>query len=133
MSTSITKIEQKVKQKEAMKARLEHLRLLKLNDFIEEQDLKEIEKEIVDLESKLNIKAVKKLNDLDSLLNKFDMDPTKIENTSFEYLFDNFIIKNEITMFAAPPGSGKSLISVALCNMFVTIQHPTTKNGILIA
>ena len=120
MNNSIQKIEQKIKQKEAMKARLEHIRLLKLNDFIEEQDLKKIEKEIVDLESKINIKAVKKLNDLDSLLNKFDMDPTKIENTSFEYLFDNFIIKNEITMFAAPPGSGKSLISVALCNMFLT-------------
>ena len=53
MNNSIQKIEQKIKQKEAMKARLEHIRLLKLNDFIEEQDLKEIEKEIVDLESKI--------------------------------------------------------------------------------
>jgi len=119
MSVSITKIEQKVKQKEAIKARLEHLKLLRLNDFIEEQDLKKIEKEIVSLESQLNLKAVKKLNDLDNLLNTLDMDPIKIENTSFEYLYKNFITKNEITMFAAPPASGKSLISVALCNMFL--------------
>ena len=119
MNNSITKIEQKVKQKEVQKERLQHLKLLQLSDFIEEQDLEEIKREIVNIESKLNIKAVKKLNDLDSLLNKYDMDPTKIENTSFEYLFDNFIIKNEITMFAAPPASGKSLISVALCNMFL--------------
>ena len=69
VNNSIPKIEQKVKEKEAMKARLEHLRLLKLNDFIEEQDLEEIKREIVNIENKLNIKAVKKLNDLDSLLN----------------------------------------------------------------
>ena len=119
MNISITEIEQKVKQKEAMKARLEHLRLLKLNDFIEEQDLKEIEKEIVNLESQLNLKAEKKLNQLDNLLENYDLDPIKIANTKFEYLFDNFIVKNELTMFAAPPGSGKSLISVALCNMFL--------------
>ena len=115
----VSKIEQKVKQKEAMKARLEHLKLLKLNDFVNEQDLIEIKKEIVNLEKKLNLKSVKTLDELDSFLDQIDLNPEKIENTSFEYLFDNFIIKNEITMFAAPPGSGKSLISVALCNMFL--------------
>ena len=85
------------------------------------KEYKDIDENVrsANLHSKSIKNTMKKLDDLDSLLNKFDMDPTKIENTSFEYLFDNFIIKNEITMFAAPPSSGKSLISVALCNMFL--------------
>ena len=119
MNNSIQKIEQKIKQKEAIKAKVEHLKQLKLNDYCEKQDIKEIEKEIVNLESQLNLKAVKKLNQLDNLFDNYDLNPEKIENTKFQYLMDNFITKNEITMFAAPPASGKSLISVALCNMFL--------------
>ena len=54
------------------------------------------------------------------MFDKFDLDVKKIENTKFEYLYPNFMVKNEITMFAAPPSSGKSLVSVALCNMFLS-------------
>jgi len=119
-SESVAKIEAKVKQKEAQKARLDQLEKLKLSDFIEDTDLFEIEKEIQILKAELNIKSEKTLNQLDNLFDSMDLNPQKIEDTKFEYLFQNFMVKNEITMFAAPPGSGKSLISVALCNMFLS-------------
>ena len=115
----ITKIEQKVKAKEAQRARLRQLEELLVSDFVNDSDLREIEKEIEAIKQSLNIKATKTLDQLDSMLNELDLNPQKIENTKFEYLLDNFIVKNEITMFAAPPASGKSLISVALCNMFL--------------
>lgn len=118
-SGSVAKIEAKVKQKEAQKARLEQLERLKLSDFIEDVDLIEIEKEIYTLKSELSLKVEKMLNQLDNLFDTLDLNPQKIEDTKFEYLFQNFMVKNEITMFAAPPGSGKSLISVALSNMFL--------------
>jgi len=45
--------------------------------------------------------------------------PEKIEEIKFEYLYDNFIVKNEITMIAAPPASGKTLLTAALSNIFL--------------
>jgi replicative DNA helicase len=117
---TLEKIEAKVKQKEAQRSRLKQLEELKLNDFVEDNDLTEIEKEIQNLKNVLNLKAEKNIDDLDNLFDKFDLDVKKIENTKFEYLYPNFMVKNEITMFAAPPSSGKSLVSVALCNMFLS-------------
>ena len=132
---NIAKIEAKVKQKEAKKTRLKKLEILKLNDFIENSDLKEIDQEINKLKSDLSIKKLKKPENLDSLFDKFDLNYEKIEYTKFEYLYEYFITKNEITMIAAPPGSGKSLISVALANIFLkensinTIVYFDADNG----
>jgi replicative DNA helicase len=115
----ISQIEEKVKQKEAQKKRLAKLESLKLSDFVQNEEIEEIEKEIQNLKQILNVKATKKLNELDNFFDNFDLNPQKIEDTKFEYLYPNFVTKNEITMFAAPPGSGKSLLSVALANMFL--------------
>jgi len=120
MSNIISKIEQKVKQKEAQKARLKQLEELKINDFIKDEEIIEIEKEIQNLKSELNIKVEKTISQLDSMLDALDLDVQKIIETQFQYLFDRFVVKGEITMFAAPPGSGKSLISIALCNIFLS-------------
>jgi len=116
---NIIEIEAKVKQKEAKRARLNQLEQLKLSDYINDADIVEIEKEIQILKNQLNVKTEKKLSDLDNFLDEFDLDFNKIENIKFEYLFDNFIVKNEITMIAAPPASGKTLITAALCNIFL--------------
>jgi len=126
MSQIISQIEKKVKQKKTQKARLRWLEKLKLSDFIEDEEIIEIEKEIEKIKKNLNIKATKTLYQIDNMLNNFDLDIEKIENTKFEYLYPNFFVKNEITMFAAPPSSGKSLIAVALCNMFLQQKNITT-------
>jgi len=115
----ISKIEQKVKQKEAQKARLDQLLKLKLNDFITDNEVIEIDKEVAKIKSELAIVTKKKIKELDDIFDRFDLDYEKVEKMKFEYLYDSFIIKNEITMFAAPPSSGKSLIAAALSNMFL--------------
>ena len=119
MSNIVAQIEQKVKAKEAQRARLRKIEELKLSDFVNDSDLKSIEKEIENIKQSLNLRAEKTLNQLNNMLDSFDLNPEKIENTKFEYLYPNFVVKNEITMFAAPPASGKSLVAVALCNMFL--------------
>jgi len=116
---SVAEIEEEVKKKESSHARLIYLESLKLSDFVDDNDIAVIDNEIEQLQSKLTIKTEKSLNDLDNYMNSFDLDIEKVANTKFEYLHKNFIVKNEITMFAAPPSSGKSLISVALCNVFL--------------
>ena len=128
MENIISKIEQKVKQKEAQRARLRQLQELKLSDFVNDSDLIEIEKEILEIQKNLQFKKIKNLSDIDGMLNNFDLDPKKIKDIKFEYLLPNFFVKNEITMFAAPPSSGKSLLAVALSNMFL-VQN-TLKNVI---
>ena len=116
---SVTEIEKEVKKKEAISRRIVYLEELKLSDFIKDDDIRLIENEILLLKNELSLKAEKYLSDLENFLNSFDLNYEKIENAKFEYLYQNFIVKNEITMFAAPPSSGKSLISVALCNIFL--------------
>lgn len=52
----------------------------------------------------------------DNYLDKFDLDPKQMEDLKFEYIYEKFIVKNELTMIAAKPGSGKSLTTVAISN-----------------
>jgi replicative DNA helicase len=52
----------------------------------------------------------------DSFLSSTELEKEDIEKSNFEYLIDNFIVKAELMMIAAKPGSGKSLTTVAIAN-----------------
>ncbi|MGE0738274.1 DnaB-like helicase N-terminal domain-containing protein [Sulfurimonas sp.] len=65
-------------------------------------------------------RRLKKPSDSKTFWDKIDMDTNEIENLKFVYLYDHFIVKNEITMIAARPGSGKSLTAMALANILLT-------------
>lgn len=80
--------------------------------------------ELVILQDRLGaVDGIKKLKQDDktftSIFDKFDINFEEIENVKFEYLMDNFLVKNEITMISAKPGTGKSLLSVAAANMML--------------
>lgn len=60
-----------------------------------------------------------KKDSFNNIFDKFDIDYEKVESVKFEYLMDNFLVKNEITMISARPGTGKSLMSVAVANMLL--------------
>ena len=90
---------------------------------IKEGDFNQIQ-HLLDLQEKLdNLVHVKQLKNIDEkfekLISSLDLDINKIKDKKIEYLYDNFIMKNDITMIVSRPGIGKSLISVALCNMFL--------------
>ena len=91
---------------------------------IKEGDFNQIQ-HLLDLQEKLdNLDHVKQLKIIDEkfekLISSLDLDINKIKDKKIEYLYNNFIIKNDITMIVSRPGIGKSLISVALCNMFLS-------------
>ena len=66
------------------------------------------------------INLVKQIDDkFEKFINNYDLDVEKIKSKKIEYLFDKFIIKNDIIMFVARPGVGKSLMALALCNMLL--------------
>ena len=90
---------------------------------IKEGDFNQIQ-HLLDLQEKLdNLVHVKQLKNIDEkfekLISSLDLDINKIKDKKIEYLYNNFIIKNDITMIVSRPGIGKSLISVALCNMLL--------------
>lgn len=74
-----------------------------------------------ELESVDGFTKLKSINDkaCNDIFDKFDINFEEIENVKFEYLIDNFLVKNEITMISARPGTGKSLFSVAAANMML--------------
>lgn len=79
--------------------------------------------EIVILKNQLEtISSEKKLNlisENNNFFDKYDMDFEKMKNIQIGYLILHFLVRNEITMISAKPSTGKSLISVALCNMLL--------------
>lgn len=88
---------------------------IKEGDFSTISKLKNLHEELE------NLGKNKKLNDIDdnfeALIEKLDIDDLK--DIKIEYLFENFIIKNEITMIVSRPGIGKSLVSLALSNILL--------------
>lgn len=72
-----------------------------------------------DLENLKLIKELKSIDEIDSLFQKYDLNFSKVENIGFEYLINNLLVKNEITMFASRPTGGKSLTTFGFINMIL--------------
>lgn len=91
---------------------------IKEGDFNQICKLQDLQEKFENLSS---VKNLKKIDDkFEKFINSLDLDVQKIKDKKIEYLYDNFIIKNDITMIVSRPGIGKSLLSVALCNMFLS-------------
>lgn len=116
--------------------------LASLTDYLKQLKYYSLERQITVVAAKVKEGDFKKINDLqvlqdkllsigdskslkpfddkfESFIGKLDLNVEKIKNKRIEYLYENFIVKNDITMIAALPGTGKSLITVALSNMFL--------------
>ena len=93
---------------------------LKDGDFKQISNLNSLHEKLQNLD---NLTSLKQVDDnFEKFISNYDLDIEKIRNKKVEYLYENFIIKNDITMFVARPGVGKSLISIALCNIFLEEQ-----------
>ena len=99
------------RQIQHLSSKLQHQFDIKIIDKISE--LK------VQLENLNFTKELRNINEIGDFFDKFDIDFEKINNIKIGYLIDNFLVKNEITMISALPSTGKSLISVASCNMLL--------------
>ncbi len=114
---SLAKIESDFKKKEAIKTRIKQLEELTMKD-LNDEDIEVIEAEIENLKNQIGQKESKKVDDLINQFEKFNLNQKKLEEIRVEYLSDNnLIVKNEVTMIAAKPSSGKSLTTLALANM----------------
>jgi len=111
---SITKIKEKVNIAKKTVAQIKELERLSLEVCVDAEDRKIIDQKILKLKSTLKIGAKIKENELDEILNKYDLDSSLLENLKVEYLIDKCIIKGEITMIVAPPGAGKSSFALSV-------------------
>ncbi|MDX1808924.1 MAG: AAA family ATPase [Sulfurospirillaceae bacterium] len=116
MNKIIIEIEKKVQQKEAIKQQINQLEKLKISGYINFEELEAIDIEIEKLKQNLDIKEKKSFDEIEKFLDKFDLDPVKVKNAKFDYLYPNMIVENEITMIAAKPESGKSLTAIGIAN-----------------
>ena len=117
--------------------------LASLTDYLKQLKFYSLERQITVVAAKVKEGDFKKINDLQVLQDKMeslgeirdlkpftdkfeayigslDLDVERIKNKKVEYLYDNFLVKNDIIMIVARPGTGKSLVSVALCNMLLS-------------
>jgi replicative DNA helicase len=72
------------------------------------------------IQSIKGIKDLKLIDDkFEAFISRYDLNIEKIKNKQIEFLYDDFIIKNDITSIISLPGVGKSLITISLCNMLL--------------
>ncbi len=90
---------------------------IKEGDFSKVNELQDIKEKLENIENKKDLRPID--DKFEKLISSLDLDIQKIKDKKIEYLYDNFIIKNDITMIVSRPGIGKSLVSIALCNMFL--------------
>lgn len=90
---------------------------IKEGDFSKIKDLQNLQEKLENIGNKKDLKQIDEK--FEKLISSLDIDIQKIKDKRIEYLYNNFIIKNDITMIVSRPGIGKSLVSIALCNMFL--------------
>jgi len=114
----IAKIQQRVKEHEAIKSQISNLEELTQNEFTAYDEIEHIHQEILKLQIRLqsdNLQGHEKK--LEGVLDQFDLDIGKIEVAEIQYLLNHVVVKADILMIAAKPGQGKSLMASAICNM----------------
>jgi replicative DNA helicase len=114
----IAKIQQRVKEHEAIKFQIANLEELTQNEFTTYDEIEQIHHEIQKLQDRLPLQSLQRdEKKLEGVLDQFDLDIGKIEVANIQYLLDNVVVKADILMIAAKPGQGKSLMASAVCNM----------------
>jgi len=81
-------------------------------ELIEQMNALKLQIEEIDGIRKLKLEDDRLFN----FFEKLDLDFDEVDKIKFEYLYDDLLVKNEITMLSSLPGVGKSLISVHLCD-----------------
>ncbi|SFP99186.1 DnaB-like helicase N-terminal domain-containing protein [Hydrogenimonas thermophila] len=99
----------KAKYKQAILQKIKKLKKLKESEFVELEEEKIYDEVIEKLENKIGINQKKEWDDsFDEWLDSIDMDPDEVENKKVEYVIQNLVVKNGITVFFGPSGGGKS-------------------------
>ena len=90
---------------------------IKEGNFNQINKLQDLQEKFENLNGEINLKKID--DKFEKFISDFDLDLKKLKNKKIEYLYDQFILKNDIIMFVARPGVGKSLMALALCNMLL--------------
>jgi replicative DNA helicase len=90
---------------------------IKEGEFSKIKDLHNLQEKLENIENKKDLRQID--DKFEKLISNFDIDIQKIKDKKIEYIYEKFIIKNDITMIVSRPGIGKSLVSIALCNMLL--------------
>ena len=111
-------ISKKIEYMQGKKKKIEKLNQILQSQFLKLDEEKIILDEIEKLKKEIGLDEAQKWDDnIDDWLDRFDLNPEELENIEVEYLVENLIVKQEISMIFAPAGTGKSLGAVDIANM----------------
>jgi len=123
VSEIIEKIAKDLSQKKAKIKELKRLEVMLSDELLSDEQATILEQEIENLLIEINKfapkKSFKKDKKVEDFLAALDINFDEIESQKVVFLIDDFLIKNEITMLVARPGTGKSLIAISICNMLL--------------
>ena len=112
---NIKKIEEKVINYTLAQKKINRLESLLDSAAIDNEDMQEIENEILAYREKIYTKKNHKTIETLQYIQKFDIQDDQLEKVELNYDIDGIIVNGEITMIAAPPGTGKSIIALTFC------------------
>jgi len=112
----IAEIEKKVQNKEKILNDIKRLESLQLSEHLTIKEIDLLDKEIRKLNLSISKQEKQSFEFVEKFISKYDLDTKLVESARYSYLYEYFIVENEITMFAAPPATGKSLMAIGLSN-----------------
>ena len=85
---------------------------IKEGDFSKVNELQDIKEKLENIGNKKDLRQID--DKFEKFINSLDLDVQKIKDKKIEYLYDNFIIKNDITMIVIIPQNVKTTFSKIL-------------------
>lgn len=123
MNEMVDKIAKDIAQKRAKINELKKLETMLSDELLSDEQTTILQQEIEKLMTEINKfstkKTLKKDKKVEDFLAGFDINLDEIESQKVEFLVDDFLMKNEVTMLVARPSTGKSLIAISVCNMLL--------------
>lgn len=115
----LSQIEEKEKVFNQLKNQIKRIESHTYSECVSHEDLLLLDREKLKLLSELDqfSQRYKSTDKIDRILDKFDLDIEKIQIAGVQYLIDELIVKQEVTLIGAKPSSGKSLCLFAISNM----------------
>jgi len=124
MNEMVDKITKDIAGKRAKINELKKLQKMLDDELLSDEQATILQQEVENLLIEINKfspkKSFKKDKKIEDFFASLDINFDEIESQKIEFLVDDFLIKNEVTMLVARPATGKSLIAISVSNMLLS-------------
>jgi len=119
-SDTISQIDQYIQECTRIEKKINSLHRMLDSQYLTKNQVQILNQKVKSLQSELEEKQTEPNEFEDALeeeMTNLCLCPEDLATIELDFIFDRIIVKNEITMIAAPPATGKSLTTLAIANM----------------